>query len=114
MSIDLEEVTAIVRRHRELGEVIADLVQQRADLEDRYDALVPVGFSLVVDGQESSKRAPSRRFDLPTAVAACNALGFAVRQVWEYDKDDARRLLKAAGRLDDAMLPGTGKNRVQL
>jgi hypothetical protein len=112
--IDLEEVATIVRRHRELGEVIADLTQQRVDLEARFTALVPRGFKTEIDGRESFRRDPNRRFDLEAGVAACQALGVTLSPKWSYDPDEVKLVLKEADRIDDAMLPGTGKDRVQL
>jgi hypothetical protein len=111
---DLEEIETISRRHRQLGEVIADLAQQRIDLEARFEQLVPVGFETVIDGQPVYRKPPNRSFNLTTAVSLCRELGYQVKQHWEYDADDAKRLLKQAGRLDDAMLPGAGKTRVKL
>ena len=112
--VDLEEVTAIARRHRELGEVIADLAQQRVDLEARFEALVPVGFEAVVDGKPIYRRSPNRSFNVDVAVNICRSLGLQPSPVWSYDTDELKRLLKASDKLDDAMLPGTGKNRVTL
>lgn len=113
-TLDLEEIAAISQRHRQLGEVIADLAQQRADLEARFETLVPVGFETQIDGQAVYRKPPSRSFSLTTAVRRCRELGHEVPQTWEYDADDAKTFLKSVNSLDDAMLPGAGKTRVKL
>lgn len=112
--IDLEEVTTIVRRYRELGEVIADLIQQRDDLKARFASLVTTGFSTEIDGKPAFKRSPNRRFDLPTAVGVAHANAIPVAVIEVVDEKDLKARLDAAGYLDAAMLPGTGADRVQL
>jgi hypothetical protein len=115
MDIETEtEVVAVVRRHRELGEVIADLVQQREDLKARFESLVPVGYETEVDGQPVYRKHPSRAFSLTIAVALCNELGHEVPVRWEHDADDAKAFLKSVDCLDDAMLPGKGSARVKI
>lgn len=111
---DLEEVTTVVRRYRELGAVIADLIQQQTDLKARFASLVPAGFNIEIDGKPAFKRAPNRRFDLATAVSIAHANSIPVAVVEVVDEKDLKARLDAADFLDAAMLPGTGADRVQL
>ena len=109
-----EQVTALARRHRELGEVIADLAQQRDDLKARFESLVCVGFEAEVDGKPVFKRAPNRAYspDLAVKIARSEAIPVAYETV--VDHADLKARLTAAGHLDRAMVSGAGKNRVQL
>ena len=111
---DLAEIEAISLRHRKLGEVIADLTAQQKDLEDRFEALVPVGFETVVDGEPVFRRPPNRSFSLTRGVEIVRSLGITLTPKWEYSADEVKGVLKEADRLDEAMLPGTGKTRVKL
>lgn len=108
------EVTALARRHRELGEVIADLAAQRDTLRERFEALVCVGYETEVDGVPVFKRPPNRAFSLELAekIATHEAIPIARHSV--VDTADLKARLKAAGHLDRAMVSGTGANRVQL
>lgn len=112
--IDFDEIETISRRHRKLGEVIADLTKQQKDLAERFESLVPVGYEAEVDGELVYRKPPNRAFSLTIGVELCRQLGYQVKQKWEYDAEDAKKVLKAAGRLDEAMLPGAGKERVKL
>lgn len=108
------EVCALARRHRELGEVIADLTAQRETLRERFEALVCVGYETEVDGAPVFKRPPNRSFSPDLAVKIAKTEGIPVVYVEDVDTADLKARLKAAGHLDRAMLPGTGANRVQL
>lgn len=108
------EVTALARRHRELGEVIADLAAQRDELKQRFEQLVCVGYETEVDGLPVFKRAPNRAFSELLAEQIATHEGIPIVRIKVVDIADLKARLKAAGHLDRAMLPGTGANRVQL
>ena len=108
------EVAAIAARYRQLGEVIADLAQQRDDLKARFESLVPVGYEAEVDGELVYRKPPARSFNLNAGLDVAEALGIPFRVVETVDVNDLKARLKAVGRLDDAMLPGIGKDRVKL
>lgn len=108
------EVSTLARRHRELGEVIADLTAQRDTLKERFEALVPVGYEVEVDGTPVYRRGPNRAFNLEQAVAIARHEAVPIVTVEVVDQADLKARLRAAGHLDRAMLPGTGANRVQL
>lgn len=108
------EVIALARRHRELGEVIADLAAQREALKERFEALVPVGYEAEVDGTPVYRRGPNRSFDVALAERVAVTEAIPVTYVRVIDQADLKARLKAAGHLDRAMVPGTGSNRVQL
>lgn len=107
-----DEVTAIVRLYRDLGASIEQIEEQRKALRQRFADLVPLGFVANVDGKMVTKAAPSRTFDLDTALRVAGVVGIAVRQVLTPDVSDLRDRLKAVGRLDEAMVPGKGAPRV--
>lgn len=108
------EVAALARRYRQLGEVIADLAAQRAELKERADRLMPLGYAAEIDGAPVTKRAPNREFNLEQAIAVARHEAIPVVTVEVVDQADLKARLKAAGHLDRAMLPGAGANRVQL
>lgn len=112
--LDIPAVIALARRFRELGEVIATLEEQRAAIRERFEALVPVGFTSEVDGKPIYRSAPSRSFSLESAVAVAARFDIPVHYRNEVDVADLKERLKTAGLLDEAMLPGNGKPRVSL
>ncbi len=114
MNDTASEVLTIVRRHRELGEVIADLARQQADLKARFEAIVPLGYEVEIDGRKAWKNPPNRAFDLALAIDVAHLRQIPVRMVEVADQADLKARLTAAGLIDDAMRPGTGANRVSL
>lgn len=115
VEIDIDaEVTALARRYRELGEVIADLAAQREEIKERADRLMPLGYSIEVDGAPVSKRLPNRVYNPDQAIAIARTEGIGIVYVDAVDHADLKARLKAAGHYDRAMLPGSGANRVTL
>jgi hypothetical protein len=106
--------TMYVRRYRRLAEVIADAQEEQKTLQARFRALVPTGYALDVDGKAASKTAPARSFDLAAALEVARAYGIPAREVLVVDTADLKARLTAAGRIDEAMLPGKGAEIVRL
>lgn len=109
-----DEIEAIVRLYRRLGEQVAQLTQERQDLAERFSALVPLGYRIEVDGAPATKMPANRAFHLDTGLELARVLGLHVREHLVVDVVDLKARLKAAGRIDDAMLDTGGKPRVSL
>lgn len=108
------EVTAIAKRYRALGEVIAQLAEERTALQNRMRDLVPVGYALTVGDKTAAVQPPAREFSLDLALEVARVAGIAPRFESVVDTADLKARLKAAGKLDDAMRPGAGAARVVL
>ena len=111
---DLLEVESLVRLYRKHAQEISALQEAQAALRARFAALVPLGFSLDVDGKTAERKAPNRSFSVERALAVAASANIPVKWTEEVDARDLRERLKAAGQLDEAMVPGSGAERVTL
>lgn len=112
--IDEAAAVALVRLYRKTSAEIARLEEQRKALADRFRALVPVGYTVEVDGRVASKTAPARSFSLTDALEVARVYGIPVAYVQTPDQGDLKDRLRAAGHLDAAMRPGAGAEIVRL
>lgn len=111
---DAAVIESLVRRYRQLGEAKAAIEEKQAEIRERFESLVPIGFSTEIDGKPVYRSNPSRSFSLESAIAIASRFDIPVSYVREVDVADLKERLKAAGLIDDAMLPGNGKPRVAL
>lgn len=109
-----EQAAAIARRYRQCAAVIAEAQEEQKALQARFRDLVPVGYALDVDGKTASKTAPSRSFSLELALGVAGYVGITPRYEQVVDTADLKARLKAVGKLDEAMTPGTGAETVRL
>ncbi len=111
---DTHEVEALVRLYRKYAEEIAGLQAAQAAIRERFAAITPLGYALEVDGKPAMHSPPPRAFDEGVAVEIARMAGIPVQTREVVDTADLRERLRAAGKLDGAMMPGGGKPRVTL
>lgn len=108
------QVFTISEQHRDLQVQIDVLREKQHQLEDRFVSLVPLNYEIDFDGRKIYRRPANRVFSPHTAEHIAVEIGLPIDKVTKTDFTLLKARLEAAGRLDDAMLPGNGVERVQL
>jgi hypothetical protein len=109
-----DQVMYLVRTGRKLSADKKAIDEELKLITEKIDALVPVGWELVVDGVPAAKRGPNRAFSKILALAKLNADEKKACIASGYDEKKIRALAEAKGVLEECMEPGNGKPSVRL
>lgn len=99
------QLSALVRRHRELGAEVAGLTEERKAIQEMVSQLTQPGWKLVVDGVSATHREANRTFSLARAleVLPSEAKAACVDKMPRFDNAKIREAVEEAGLLDLCM-----------
>lgn len=102
---EVAQLSALVRRHRELGAEVAGLTEERKAIQEQVAKLTQPGWKLVVDGVSASHREANRTFSLALALQhlPTEAKAACVDKQPRFDPKLIREAVEAAGLLEECM-----------
>lgn len=103
--IQVAQLSALVRRHRELAAESAGLQEQMKEVKDRISQMTAPGWKLVVDGISATHREPNRCFSLKLALDALpvEIAEQCVDKTPRFDPARIREEVEKAGLLEACM-----------
>jgi hypothetical protein len=99
------QLTALIRRHRELGAEVAGLTEERKAIQATVAELTQPGWKLVVDGVSATHREANRTFSLARALEVLPAeiKAQCVDKLPRFDPKMIREAVEQEGLLDECM-----------
>lgn len=112
--LQVAQLSALVRRHRELGAELAGLTEERKAIQDQVSGLTRPGWKLVVDGVAATHRDANRTFSLALAlqVLPTETKASCVDKQPRFDAKLIREAVEAAGLLEECMEVDVAKSTV--
>ncbi len=112
--VRVAQLSALVRRHRELGAEAAGIKEEQDAIKAQISGMTEPGWKLVVDGVSATHREPNRTFSLARAleVLPSETKASCVDKLPRFDPKLIREAVEAAGLLEDCMEIDSSKSSV--